>query len=857
MIPAAAVKDYMSRKLDSFTWIKSLSKKELIAEIDKLQPKPQLYAGLHKHQLACFLLGVSYPQFCFFLDMGCVDGDTEYLSPTGWVPIKDYKSGKVAQYDPYTRKASFVEPLRYINRPCKEFVKFKTARGCDQVLTPEHRMLVVTGKVDTNHVRGRTASSWKQNPVCELPEYQSKGYGENAPWFYDVSAEEMADVGRVRIETTFELDGSGFDLTDDQLRVQVAVHADGTICSKTRVCIRIKKNRKKVRLRALLQKAGIEYAEKPCVDDFVRISFIPPKLTKKYGADWYSCTTHQKEIICDEVGHWDGSFGKSGGIGFSTGSKLCADFIQFCFSSTRRRAYMSGNQRPGRNPEYWVHAIGTGRTGNLAYLGKGKRINVGLRGRKYCFEVPTHYLVLRRNGNVFITGNTGKTAITLELLKYWVFCGRIRKALVFITSDKAFHTWQKQIEMFNIGLPYVLLEGPSVQKRKMLNEFDRGLVFISYPGLINLASKNSIKKGRNKWVVDDEIISELAEGVGALVLDESTKTSAHTSLTHWIVERLKKTVDIRYALAGRPFGRDPTALWAQHYLIDNGETLGSTLGMFREAFFYSKPNPWVAKNRQKYVKVYEFNKSKEDILSRMIQHRSISYSADECIDLPKSVKTVEKVGFSKEALAYYDRARATLLESRNDQVVVKNMFLRMRQLSSGFVGYVDDETGERAQVEFSENPKLELLLEILEQIPLDRKAVCFYDFTWSGRNIYETTTKLGFKPIWIWSGTKDFKRDMQSFTNNSACRLAVVQNRVGAFALDGLQVANYSLFYESPVSVIDREQAERRTLRQGQTNTVFQYDLVTKGSVDLKVLEFHREGESLMKALLRNPSMLV
>ena len=65
------------------------------------------------------------------------------------------------------------------------------------------------------------------------------------------------------------------------------------------------------------------------------------------------------------------------------------------------------------------------------------------------------------------------------------------------------------------------------------------------------------------------------------------------------------------------------------------------------------------------------------------------------------------------------------------------------------------------------------------------------------------------------------------------------------------------MFFESPVSVIDREQAERRLRRDGQEHTVFQYDPVVRGSVDRKILHFHAEGEDLMQALLRDPEKVL
>jgi len=180
----------------------------------------------------------------------------------------------------------------------------------------------------------------------------------------------------------------------------------------------------------------------------------------------------------------------------------------------------------------------------------------------------------------------------------------------------------------------------------------------------------------------------------------------------------------------------------------------------------------------------------------------------------------------------------------------------MRQISSGFVGFKNDESGEKAEVAFDENPKLERLLELLEELPEGHKAVVFYDFTFSGRTIVEQiTAKLKRKPIWLWSGTKDSAKALNRFFTDESCTEAVINNRVGAYSLDGLQdVANYSFFYESPVPVIDREQAERRLIREGQKRTVFQYDLLLRNSVDARIRTFHKEGQDLFDALLRNPA---
>jgi SNF2 family DNA or RNA helicase len=96
--------------------------------------------------------------------------------------------------------------------------------------------------------------------------------------------------------------------------------------------------------------------------------------------------------------------------------------------------------------------------------------------------------------------------------------------------------------------------------------------------------------------------------------------------------------------------------------------------------------------------------------------------------------------------------------------------------------------------------------------------------------------------------------EQERFQTDPGCRFAVINNKVGAYSIDGLQyVANYLFVYESPVPVIDREQMERRLIRDGQANTVFIYDLVVQGTLDSRILDFHREGDDLLAALREDP----
>lgn len=457
----------------------------------------------------------------------------------------------------------------------------------------------------------------------------------------------------------------------------------------------------------------------------------------------------------------------------------------------------------------------------------------------------------------FYDMGTGKTLMTLDNLRYWMNMGKIRRGIIFLTSDKAMSTWTRQAKRFGFGdIPYKCLVGSSEEKLDLSRDIKQGLLFISYPGAVNLIA---YKVRGQKWMLSASKMNYLTEDIDVMVMDESTRAGHHTSLTHLMCKHIadNKTPFV-YGLAGRPFGRDPHLLWGQMNIISS-ETFGR-IGIFREAFFSSKHSYWAKKRggaRGKFVKDYRFLRTTLPDLRRIMQHRSLQYAASECIQLPPVNNYVEEVELPAEAFRYYQEEANRLRTSRGNIREVQNAFLRMRQISSGFLGFVDEDTDEKIQIEFDENPKEDLLIELLQDLPADRKALVFYEFTRSGRKIVERLKKLGIECIWLWSGTKNSDVEMDKFMNDPDCQVCVLNNKLGAYSLDGLQVANYQFFYESPVSPLDREQAERRVEREGQLHKIFRYDPIVLGTMDERILEFHQEGRDINEALKQNPALLL
>jgi len=316
---------------------------------------------------------------------GCVDMDTEYLTPDGWVAFKDdYTGGKVAQWHPETGVAEFVTPDEYFVADCPYMYHFKHDRGLDQMLSPNHRMM-----------------------------YYSEGSSEVVV----KSAFELARQERVRggFPCSFKVEGKGVDISDADLRLQIAVMADGYFPSSTSRCIvSIKKERKRLRLEGLLEGRDYNYYYKEIKGGDYRhvFTFDAPIYTKEFPAEWREMSLSQKEIIKDEVFHWDGAVRKGEGKEYFTTSKSNAEFIQYVLVSSGVRANIGVDERSDKYKGGACYTVHASFNRELLTLPRGETELVPtVDGKMYCFKVPSSFLVFRRNGKVFCSGNTGKTSL--------------------------------------------------------------------------------------------------------------------------------------------------------------------------------------------------------------------------------------------------------------------------------------------------------------------------------------------------------------------------------------------------------------------------------------------------------------
>lgn len=325
--------------------------------------------------------------------IGCVDADTECLTPRGWVRVADYLGGPIAQYH-LSGEATFVDPEDYVQYPETKFNHFKTKYGLDMALSDEHRVLYLD-----------KAGNPKEMSAGELRlRHTEAKYGFRGKFITTFVP---------KVATTLPIE-------DATLRVIIMVCADGHFPAhlKNTYCVlRLKKERKIIRARALLGDAGITWKERNEESTgFVVFTFHAPVREKSLSVLW-GASYAQLQLIAEEVLHWDGEVARHQ---FFTCDKPSADLVQYAFSATGRRAVLETFVRGGR-----IDYVVRGNPNTLITMAGTPKTEVGevpaLDGKKYCFTVPTSYWVARRNGKVFVTGNTGKSTIALYSTAYQLY----------------------------------------------------------------------------------------------------------------------------------------------------------------------------------------------------------------------------------------------------------------------------------------------------------------------------------------------------------------------------------------------------------------------------------------------------
>lgn len=318
----------------------------------------------------------------------CVDKDTEYFNGYEWIKISEYKNDdKVLCFD--GKNGILLNPIKYVKLPYEDDFYHYKGRYLDMSLTLNHKVIYYNRR--KNILENKSFEE-----ILKYYDSDSNGFRGLIPTsFYINSKNELENIN------------------EWELRLAVAVNADGKIISEKQKTyyIRVKKERKRDRLIYLLSKAGIEYKLTIESDAYYRFKFKSPLGCKKFPKEWIYLPLNLKLAFIDEISKWDGNEPDKYSRFYFSSKKDDIDLVQMIINSSGLSTNIDvdiRDSRPNNHPNYRMSILRK----NKFSLSKKPYYNIYKEksedGYCYCFTVDTGMLILRRNNKIFITGNCGE-----------------------------------------------------------------------------------------------------------------------------------------------------------------------------------------------------------------------------------------------------------------------------------------------------------------------------------------------------------------------------------------------------------------------------------------------------------------
>lgn len=765
-----------------------------IKAVPSLMHKDYAWPGMyepfdHQRTTAAFLADT--PRGFCLNEAGCVDADTEYLSPTGWKRISEYQGGMVAQFDPETGAATFVEPSAYIKKPCTTMVRIQTSKGVDQLLSPEHRVLLYDNA---------TPGAYVVMSAGDVLQRHNQYFAGYRPTRRSKTNPNMMSYSHAAIRPHFEaVGGAGVALTDAELRVQIAVIADGHFPNKSTNCtVRLKHTRKVQRMRQLLTDAAIPFRTREqntaTATGFTVFTFHAPLRTKSFGPEFWAATRHQLAIVRDEVMRWDGcARGGKKGAEFTSTCKQSADFVQYAFAGAGYIARISSDPRAGKYRSgvcYSVYVRHRAGTGLLALHRKHHpgivRVEPATDGFKYCFSVPSTFLVLRRNGCVFTTGNTGKSMSAAWAADYLMEQGKVRKALIVCPLSIMETAWRADLFRSLMHRSVGVCAGSREQRKAVIAQgYD--FTIINFDGAVTLSK-------------------ELRDQKYDLIIVDEANFIKNPQTNRWkaLAGAIHPTTRI-WLMTGTPASQSPTDAYGLAKLV-NPDSVPLYFNTFRDQVMV-KVSPY------KYLPRLEST----GIVHKVLQP-AIRFTKEDCLDLPGIMYTTREVPLTKQQLHYYELIRKTMVATAAaTEITALNaagLLNKLLQVSAGAAYGTEKEV-----VEFDIKARFDALCEIIEGT--DKKVLIFVPFRHVLDQLEERLLAEKYTVGVLHGGVPARQRDavIKAFQSEADPRLILAQPAAVAHGLT-LTEADTVVWWGPIPSAETYLQGNARAYRAGQKNKV-------------------------------------
>ena len=391
----------------------------------------------------------------------------------------------------------------------------------------------------------------------------------------------------------------------------------------------------------------------------------------------------------------------------------------------------------------------------------------------------------------------GKTIQTLAFLS-----SRKDKKSIVITPTSLIFNWKNEFEKFAPEIRLGIAYGSKSTRDKIIeniNEYD--VILTSYS-----TYRNDIEKYEDM-------------SFDFCIIDEAQNIKNPDSIISKSIKKINAKV--RFALTGTPLENNLLELWSIFDFIMPG-------------YLY---------NKKKFEKIFSNNQKNINDLKQLIKPFMLRRTKKEVIEeLPDKIEQKFFVEMEKEHKRVYksfvNLIKRRIIENNEDNMTVFSYLTKLRQLSIAPEIIVKNYNGK--------NSKLDMLINIIKENN-DRKILVFSQFT-KVLNLIGNRLECENISFSYIDGKTDAKKRLQlveEFNNTDKNRVFLISLKAGGTGLN-LTSASMVIHFDPWWNPAVEDQASDRAHRFGQKNVVDVIKLITKNTVEEKVIAMQEDKKELI-----------
>jgi SNF2 family DNA or RNA helicase len=410
----------------------------------------------------------------------------------------------------------------------------------------------------------------------------------------------------------------------------------------------------------------------------------------------------------------------------------------------------------------------------------------------------------------------GKTVQIIGVISDYVCSGKGVKQSLVVCPTSLVYNWQKEIEKFAPGLKSDLIVGPPGKREDALNNSAAHVLITTYDTL-----KRDIKAYKKK-------------SFKFLIIDEAQYIKNPLTQNSKAIKLVKG--DAKFALTGTPIENSLAELWSIFDFIMPGYLYN--LSKFNK--IYTKPilsGEGTSVQLRSRIKPFILRRTKKEVLTELPDKIESTLYAD----MTEEQKRIYSA-FLFEARGEFDSIKSSG-EINRSKIKILALITRLRQICCDPSIIIEDYGGGSG--------KLETVYELISQsIESGHKILLFSQFT-KMLNVIKTHLDDKGVPFYYLDGSvpSKIRSDMCTEFNNGGRDIFLISLKAGGTGLN-LTAADIVIHYDPWWNTAVMDQATDRAHRIGQEKVVHVFNVVSKDSIEEKILALQEKKRGLISDVL-------